>query len=92
MLNCECLHVFPKQVNIRRTPPRHWDNPFDARSPGRRKPLGRHKSSGVGMVGLMGHPLGVRVCARACVSGIETFESCPGFILEGPSSCEISFL
>ena len=35
----------------------------------------------------------VCVCARvrAGVSGIETFESCTGFTLEGPGTCEIAF-
>lgn len=91
MLNCDCLHVLPKQVNIRRIPPRPWDNPFDACSPGGRKPRRGRESSSVRLVGLMGRTLGVRVCARACVSGTETFESRPGFISECPRSYEISF-
>ena len=95
--------MFPKQVNVRRIPRRQWGNPFDACSPGGRKPHRGHESSRVGMVGLMGCTPGVGECVCVCVcvcvcarvragvSGIETFESCTGFTLEGPGTCEIAF-
>lgn len=34
VLNCECLHVFPRRVHIRRALKRQWDNPFDSCSLG----------------------------------------------------------
>lgn len=93
VLNCECLHVFPKQVNVRRIPQRQGGNPFDACSPGRRKLHRRRESSCVGMVGLTGHTLGVHehACVWECIWNSDTFESWTYFMLVSSGICEVSF-
>lgn len=80
--------MFPKRVNIRRIPPRQWDNPFDACSPGRKEASQRTREQQCEVGWFNGVHTG---SARACVSGTETFESRPGFISECPGSYEISF-
>ena len=93
MLNCECPHVFPKQVNVSRIPRRHGGNPFDACSPGGRKLHRGRESSCVGMVGLTGYTLGAceHACVCKCIWNSDTFESCTHFMLASSGICEVSF-
>lgn len=94
MLNCECPHVFPKQVNVRRIPQRQGGNPFDACSPGGRKLHRRRESSCVGMVGLTGHTLGAHehACVCKCIWNSDNFESRTYFMLVSSAFVKFHFL